>query len=44
MKEHFQFKEAKRMLFHPMKTGSWVNKVIIDVLAILVARQFLRYA
>ncbi len=32
------------MLFHPIKTGSWVNKVIIDVLAILVVRQFLRYA
>jgi len=25
MKEHFQLKEAKRMLFHPIKTGSWVN-------------------
>lgn len=44
MKDHFQFKEAKRMLFHPIKTKSWVNKVIIDILAILAARQFLGYA
>ena len=41
MKDHFPFEEAKRMLFRPIKTDSWPNKITIDVLAHLVARQFL---
>ena len=44
MKEHFPFREAKRMLFHPIKTSGWLNKVAIDLMAILAARQFLSHA
>jgi hypothetical protein len=43
MKDYFQFKEAKRMMFHPIKTGGFINKLMIDILAVLAARQFMRY-
>lgn len=44
MKTHFPFREAKRMLFNPIKTGGLINRITIDLLAIIVARQFLSYA
>lgn len=44
MRKHFPFSQGKRMLFHPLKTGGRLNKLAIEVLAILAARQFLTYA
>jgi len=44
MRVHFPFEEAKRMLFHPLRTEKRLNKLLIEIMAKLVARQFLKYA
>jgi len=44
MRVHFPFEEAKRMLFHPLRTEKRLNKLLIEIMTKLVARQFLKYA
>lgn len=44
IKDHFPFQQATRMLLHPLKTGGRLNRIALDVLAMLAARQFLKYA
>jgi hypothetical protein len=40
MKEHFPFEVTKRMLFRPLRSGGWLEKFIIDMLAKIVRGQY----
>jgi len=44
MSENFPFREAKKMLFHPISSGKLIEKILIELMAVIATRQFLKYA
>lgn len=40
MRRHFPFEEAKRMLFRPLRSGAWHEKLLVDCLSVVVKRQY----
>lgn len=44
MREHFPFEDARRMLFHPLKSKAPASRIAVGVMSWIVSRQYMRYA